>query len=206
VTARRAAAALALLLAGCPFHARAPAPQPDQGGWAAVRDAATRRYELYDGLVHRATATATFLGPEEREARARVLGDWLAWTDAEFVRRLAEQKLEAARQDEFVLVLYTADKADNDLDALRSVWRVVVVRPDGTDVAATRITALDSDVTLRKLFPWLGTFDVAYSVRFPPGTDPVGGKGVLLLASANGKIPLDYGVPAKEFTVPKVGP
>jgi hypothetical protein len=202
----RSAAALALALAGCPLHPRAPDPRTDVGDWARTRDAATRRLELYDGLVHRATATATHLGPEVRRARAERLAHWLSWTDEELRRRLAQEAAEAGRSEEFLLVLYTADKDDNDLDSLRSVWRVAV-ETEGVEAVASRITSLQDEANLRGLFPWIGPFDVAYSVRFPRGPEPLEGRPfVLLLSSAIGQIPLDFGKPAKPFVVPRIGP
>jgi hypothetical protein len=202
---RLAAAGLALALAGCPFHARAPDPQPSAGPWAAARDSATRRYELYDGLDHRATAVVTYLDAAGRDARARTLGKWLGWTDAELTRRLAEGEVAAQRAEEFVIVLYTAKKEENDLDSPRSVWRVALVQPDGSEILPTRITALDADVTMRRLYPWIGNFDVVYSATFPGPADPLGSGSVLLLASAAGKVPLDFGSPPKKFTYPKTG-
>ena len=203
---RVAAAALSLAMAGCPFHPRAPDPRTDVGDWARTRDAATRRLELYDGLVHRATATATHLGPEVRRARAERLAQWLSWTDEELRRRLAEEATEAGRYEEFVLVLYTADKDDNDLDSTRSVWRVAV-ETEGVEVLAGRITGLEDEANLRGLFPWIGPFDVVYSVRFPRSAEPLEGRPfVLRISSALGQIPLDFGKPAKPFVVPRAGP
>ena len=202
----RAAAALALVLAGCPFHPRSPDPRTDLGEWARVRDAATRRVELYAGFVHRATATATLLGPEVRRARAERLAQWLAWTPQELERRLVEEAAEAARSEELVLVLYTADRRDNDLDAPRSIWRMAVETEAG-EVLASRVTALEPDANLRGLFPWIGTFDVTYSVRFPRAAQPLEGRPfVLRISSARGRIPLDFGKPARPFVVPRIGP
>jgi hypothetical protein len=171
-----------------------------------VRDAATRRLELYDGLVHRAIAIATYLGPEVRRARAERLGRWLAWTDDELRRHLAQEAAEAERAEEFLLVLYTADRDDNDLDASRSVWRVAV-ETDGGTLLPDRITAHEDEATLRGLFPWIGPFDVAYAVRFPKGAATLeGGPFVLRLSSALGQLPLDFGKPARPFVVPRAGP
>jgi hypothetical protein len=204
--ARAAAASLALVLVGCPLHPRAPDPRTGEGDWARVRDAATRRHELYDGLVHRATATATHLGPEVRQAQAERLARWLSWTDEELRRHLTEQAAEAARFEDFVLVLYTADRDDNDLDATRSIWRVAV-ETDGTAVLPGRITALEDESNLRGFFPWVGPFDVAYAVRFPRGAHPLEGRPfVLRLSSAVGQIPLDFGAPARPFTAPRLAP
>jgi hypothetical protein len=204
---RAAAVAAAAALSACAvLHGREPAPQPTEGAWAAVRDARTRHDLLYDGVVHRATATATHLDAVAREERARQLAEWSGWTDDELRRRLAREAEEAAKAEEFVLVFYTAEKTDNDLDGLKSVWHVSV--RDGADErVASRITAVDIDSTLRALYPWIGPFDVVYLVRFPPAGAPLAGRPfTLLLAGGVGRIALDFGAPAEPFTVPKIAP
>jgi hypothetical protein len=207
----RGAAALATAcmagLAGCStLISYAPKPPPDEGEWARVRDEATRRFELYDGFIHRATATATYLDERTREARAKRLALWFSWTDEELAARRALEAAEAAKYEEFVVVFYTAEKDENDLDAPRSVWRLAVEN-DGLEALAVDRSALDIDLTLRGLYPWIGPFDVVYRIRFPKGSEPLTGKPfVLLLASASGKIPLDWSVPAVKFHVPKAGP
>jgi hypothetical protein len=191
-----AAGAVLLALAGCPFHSRRPVPGPREGEWAEVRTAATRRGQIYDGLIHRATATATHLGLPEREARARRLGEWLGWTAEELDKRLAAERAEADRFEEFVLALYTADRKSNDLDAPQSVWRLAVAAEEGV-LLPSRVEALDLNATVFTLYPFVGTFDTVYLVRFPRAPKgPLAGRAFSLeLASALGKIELDYGEP-----------
>ena len=204
-----ALAALALALPGCMlFQAREPVPGPEEGEWARKRDEATRRFELYDGLVHRATATATFLTPEVREARARRLAKWLSWTEDELARRLAAEQADGAAGEEFVLTFYTADKHWNDLDTgSRSQWRVSV-ELGPVEMLPSKIEAMDDDAMLKGLFPWVGPFDVVYRVRapHPPDGQLAGRPFVLRLSSALGKIPLDYARPAEKFEVPVQAP
>jgi hypothetical protein len=193
--ARTAAALAALALAGCAFHRR-PQPPTTEGEWAHQRDAATRRAYLYDGLKHRATATATLLSLEVREARARRLAEWFGWTSAELDDRLAKERLEAEQGEEVVLSFYAADSRDNDLDAPRSVWRVAA-RADGADLVATRVTSVERDATVLGLYPYVGPFDTVYQVFMPhaPG-GPLGGRPfVFEIASARGKITMDFGKP-----------
>jgi hypothetical protein len=187
---------LTLALAGCPFHSRRPVPGTHQGEWAEARNQATRRSELYDGLVHQATATATHLGLPEREARARRLGEWLGWTPEELEKRLAAERAEADQYEDFLVALYTADRKANDLDAPRSIWRVAVEAEEGV-ILASRSEALEANATIVELFPFVGTFDTVYLVRFPraPGGPLSGRQFSLAIASALGKIELDYGKP-----------
>jgi hypothetical protein len=196
-----ARAALALVLVGvagtgCRLRARTPTPGPQEGDWALKRDAATRRDLLYDGLDHRATATATHLSLPVREARARRMSDWRGWTAEELEQRLAAERAEAAAGEEFLIVFYTATSKNNDLDAPRSIWHIAV-KSEAGELVSTAARAVDPDEELRMLFPWAGAFDVAYRVRFPmPAEGPLADEGyVLEIASALGMLELDYTSP-----------
>lgn len=195
-TACAASVAASLALAGCAFLPRAPEPMTTEGEWAEQRDAATRRAFLYDGLKHRATGTATLLSLPVREARARRLAEWFGWTPAELEERLEQERAEAAEGEEFLLSFYAADSQDDDLDAPRSVWRIAV-KADGVDVLANRVTSIDSDATTAGLFPYVGPFDTVYRVFLPlaPGGPLAGREFTLEVASARGKLSIDFGEP-----------
>lgn len=195
-------ASLALSLGAC--HPRAPLPLTTEGAWGAARDEATRRFVLYDGLRHRATATATHLSLSVREARAQRLAKWYGWTPRELEDRLAKERAEAEEGEEFLLCFYAADPRGNDLDAPRSVWRVAVKVGD-VDVVARRVTSIDSDATVVGLFPYVGPFDVAYRVLLPraPGGSIAGKPFRLELSSAQGTLSLDFAVlPKKPVDAP----
>ncbi|HEX9241357.1 MAG TPA: hypothetical protein VF875_02840 [Anaeromyxobacter sp.] len=194
---RQAAQVVALAalvaLAGCKHLQRQPDPQTTEGEWAKARDRATRRALLYDGLNHRATVTATLLTPAVREARARRLGEWLGWTQAELDARLAQERNEAAEGEELFLSFYTSDPHENDLDAVRPVWRVAV-KLDDTDVVARRMTGVDRDANTLSLFPYVGPFDVVYRVLFPPapGGSLADREFRVEVASGEGRLSLDF--------------
>ncbi|HEY6006164.1 MAG TPA: hypothetical protein VIV57_25010 [Anaeromyxobacter sp.] len=191
---RLAAAAALVALAGCPFHPRAPMPRPREGAWAMEREQETRRAILYDGLQHRATATGTYLSPAVREARARRLAEWLDWTPKELEDRLAQERAEAAAGEELVLAFFTAQPRENDLDAPRSIWRLVLKVGD-EDLLAKRVTSMNVDATIAELFPYVGPFDVVYRVLLPhsPSGPIVDRPFIVQLASALGKLELDFG-------------
>ena len=198
---RATALALAACLAAAPgcvaFHRPAPVPGQRLGAWAEIRDAATRRYLLYDGVTHRATATAAHLTPAVREARVRRLAEWRSWTDAEVENQLAIERVAAATgEEEFLVAFYTAQLRNNDLDAKQSIWHVSVRRGE-TEVVASEIHSERSDAEVRNLFPWIGPFDTIYRIRFPPiPGGPLGDQGfVLAIAGAVGRLPLDYDLP-----------
>jgi hypothetical protein len=193
---RLAAAAALAALAGCPYHPRAPLPRPREGEWAMERERETRRAFLYDGMQHRATATATYLSPAVREARARRLAEWLDWTPKELEDRLAQERQEAQAGEELVVALFTAQPRENDLDAPRSIWRVAL-KVGTEDILATRVTSIHVDATIAELFPYVGPFDVVYRVLLPhsPSGPIVDRPFLVQLASALGKLELDFGAP-----------
>jgi hypothetical protein len=191
-----AAAALACALGCSALHPRQPAPSPLEGEWGTARREATRRFALYDGLIHRATATATHLGLQEREAEVRRLAEWQGWTEDELARRLAQEQAEAAKGEDFLVAFYAANSFDNDLDAPRSVWRVALLA-DGGQLLPSSVKSVPADSTVKTLFPYVGVFDTVYRIRFPAAPKgPVAGRPfVLQIAGALGKIDLDFGQP-----------
>ena len=197
-----AVAASVLTLAAC--HPRAPVPLTTEGAWGAARDGATRRFVLYDGLRHRATATATHLSASVREARAERLAKWYGWTPTELADRIAKERAEAAAGEEFIVSFYAADPKANDLDAPRSVWRVAV-KAGEADVIASRVTSIDSDATVVGLFPYVGPFDVVYRVLLPraPAGPLAGGPFALEISGATGTLRLDWTeTPKTPFAAP----
>jgi len=203
------AAALALLAAGCgagvPFH-RAPQPGTDTGDWGELRDQASRRASLYDGFVHRADATATWFSPAVREAGIRRQAEWQARNQAELEQALATGKAEAAKGEEFVVAVYTADRRANDLDSRTSVWHLEL--DDGeVRVPASEVTALTTDATIRQLFPYVGPFDVVYRVRFRWTGAPLTGRPFRLhIAGGLGAMVLDFGPGGERPQAPRLAP
>jgi hypothetical protein len=196
--ARRVGAATAaalLLLAGCGVVQKTRA-RPTAGDWTRLRDQYSRQITLYDGFLHRATATATYLSPEVREARARQLATWLSWSPEELDRQLAGERADAAKFDEFVVSFFAADFVSNDLDAPRSTWRMAVELP-GVEILPVLVRSVDRDATILTLYPWVGRFDTVYVLRFPRAPAPplTEQKFVLMIASAMGQLPLDFGEP-----------
>ena len=193
-TTRLVAVAAAAALSACSYLPRAPEPTTREGEWAEKRDAESRRAYIYDGLIHRATATATHLSLAVREARARRLGDWLGWTPAELEARLAEERQAAAKSEEFVVALFTAEPRFNDLDATRSDWRVAL-KFEGADLLPTKVTTLPRSSEVPELYPYVGPFDTVYLVTLPmPQGGPIAALPFTLeLASPLGKLTMDFG-------------
>jgi hypothetical protein len=211
---RRALLLAALALCGCgAIHGvrsrlppREPQPGPEAGQWADLRDAATRQQKLYDGFIHRATATATWLSPEVREAATRRLAEWQGWSQADLDTALAADRAEAAKGEEFVLAFYTAERRQNDLDARPSIWRLELL--DGTDqAAAASATVVSDDATMKQLFPYVGPFDLLYRVRVPWKGAPLAGRPFQLrIAGAVGRMELRFNQKAGEAERPHQAP
>lgn len=190
---RLASAALAgalALAAGCLPHA--PIPEVQSGAWPDVRDAATRRASIYDSVEHRADVWAIRMTPVVREERLRRLAAWQDWPQSELDAKLAAERAEAAKWDDFVVLLYTADRQWNDLDAVETIWRIVFDMGGG-EVVPGKATAIPRDATFDQLFPMAGPFDTAYRVRFPRAdSEPFPRPGVLRFSSALGELRLPY--------------
>jgi hypothetical protein len=200
----RALPVVVLLAAGCaagvPFH-RAPTPGPETGGWAELRDRASRRAALYDGFVHRAGASVTWLSPAVREAALRRQAEWQGLGPAELEQALAAGRAEAARGEEFLVAFYTADRRANDLDGRKSVWHLEL--DDGERrLPASEVEGLRADATVRQLYPYVDPFQQLYRVRFAWTGAPLAARPFTLrIASALGELALDFG-PEGLRTVP----
>ena len=160
-----ARAAAALALAGCASLPAAPKPSPEAAPWAQARDGASRHVKLYDGFATRAFATATWESPAVRAERLALVADWKAMSAEERAAAKAADDSDASSYDEFTLALFTPDRADNDLDAARTAWRVAVADAAG-DRLPVRVEQVRSDALLRTLYPDVGDFDVVYRLRF----------------------------------------
>jgi hypothetical protein len=205
----RALAILGLLAAGCgaavPFH-RAPVPGPDEGDWGPLRDEASRRVSLYDGFVHRADASATWLSAPVREAGARRLAEWQGKNPAEVEQAVVQGRADATRGEEFLVAVYTADRKANDLDTARSIWHLEL--DDGTTrVPASEVTAVSADATLRQLYPYVGPFDLVYRARFRwTGAALPGRPFTVRIAGGLGALVLDFGPGGERTRSPRQAP
>ncbi len=175
-----------------------PRPPPDEGAWAAARDAATRTGKLYDGLSTNAFVRAVYLSRTVRDARVARVATWKVLTVEETDRLLASEHDEADSFEDFQIALFTPTPADNDLDSSTSVWRVALVVPGEPDRLPVGIEQVRADSMLRTLYPHVGDFDIVYRVRFPRKAPLDGRAFVLRLAGAKGRLDLQYGPPAAD--------
>jgi hypothetical protein len=205
----RGAFAAMLLLAGCPsavLTQRAPVPGADDEAWGKVRDAASRRADLYDGFVHRATASATWLSPPVREAAVRRLAEWQGLGPAETEKALEASRQQVALGEEFMLAFYSADRRANFLDAKETVWHIELVAGD-VRAPAIEVRELTSDATIKQLYPYVSPFDVVYRVRVKWSGPPLEGRPFALsVASGYGAVVLDFGPDGERPTRPRQAP
>ncbi len=174
---------------------RQPTPGPEQGRWPTERDRFTRSIKIYDRLDDRAFATVTYQAPSVRAARVERVAVWRGLTDQERDARLAQERDEAARFEDFLLAFYTNDRAANDLDSPKSVWRVALEVPGAGEVHSASIEQVHVDATLAQLYPYIGNFDTVYRVRFSrwPGPKALAELPfVLRVAGALGNVELPF--------------
>ncbi len=200
--ARRLVAGLAALaLGGCGLFPRQPLPTTLEGEWAAQRDRFTRSGKAYDRLDDQVFVTATYQAPQVRVARADRLAEWKAMTVEEREQLLAAERADGERWEEFLLAFYTNDRASNDLASTRSVWRLALaVEGAGELLPAGRPEIVRSDATVTGLYPYVGTFDMVYRVRFPRWTGERPLQEIpftLVVAGALAKVELRFNEPAK---------
>ncbi len=199
---RRTTAALALVLGGCSLLPRQPVPTALEGAWAAQRDRFTRSAKAYDRLDDQVFLTATYQAPSVRTARVERLAEWKAMTAEERDALLAAERAEGEQWEEFLVAFYTNDRNANDLASTRSVWRLaLVVDGAGEFLPVARPEIVRSDATVTGLYPYVGTFDIVYRVRFPrwKGERPLPEVPfTLVAASALAKVELRFdGAPKK---------
>ena len=196
---KRLALAGALALLACiriPFTEPQPIPTAEEGAWGRERVRFTRSGKIYDGLGMNAFVSAVYEPVEAREAKVERLAVWRTMTGAERDALLASEREDAARYDEFLVTLFTTDRADNDLDSRKSIWHLSVALPGGPQVLPEKVEVQRVDANVRMLYPNVGDFDVVYRVRFPKQSEPLAGRPfVLRLAGSRGRLDLDFGAP-----------
>jgi hypothetical protein len=202
---RWAGLAVVAMLAGCPKPVAAPVLDGTWPAAAGTYETVTASYTR-DASIERdyqlvAKAHATLLAPPWRAAWIR------SRTERGKLGAEGRAELEAAQHQadesawEIEIVLSTWDRDENDLDrGEKSIWRVVMIDPDGHEVAPIEIVRdRRPDDTVRTEFPAYDSFSRAYLVRFPktakllgPGVTKVG----LRLSSARGGMEMYWTAPA----------
>ncbi len=192
---RRAALLALAVLSGCSILQN-PRLGPEADAWGAVRARWTRSADLHDRLQTHALASALYLAPEVRRRRVEQVAAWKAMTGEERSRAMAAEEAEAAKGEEFLVSLFTAEARDNDLVDRRSVWRVALVLDEG-ELLPTEVRTERIDTLLRDLYPFVGDYDTVYRIRLPrvPGEPLAGRRFVLRIAGSEGRMDFVFGSP-----------
>lgn len=197
---RRAVIAVLVVAAGCKAEILPGQPRPgtNEGEWAAERDRFTRSAKLYDGLDDVAFATATYLAPSVRAARAARLAEWQGVPAAERDVRVSAEAEAGAESEEFLLAFFTSDRRANDLATGRGTWRITLSIPvegGAMEATPTKVETVRVDPAIPMLYPYLTDFDQLYRVRFPryTGAAPLADVPFTLrIAGALGRIELRW--------------
>jgi hypothetical protein len=194
-------AALLLALAGCattPPTLGDPAPglkdERAEGEYQKTVERFTARDEVYSTFDTVLFAATTFQTPAFREARVRRFAAFQHLSREQLEGLLAKEQAESQQALEFLLGVHVNNPQHDDFDRPDSIWNVQLVTPGGTVEPASVVRVGRSNLDLRSYYPYLGTFWVAYRVRFnplgpegrpiiPPGTERV----TLRLSSSLGK-------------------
>ena len=166
-----------------------------EAAYQQVLERFTARDELYHGFDTVLFSAATLQTPAFREARVRRTAHFQALTQERVAELMGQELAEAGRTHEFFLGVHVFNYRYDDFDRASSIWNVALLTPSGQvrPVSVERVGR--ADMELRAYYPYLGTFWVAYRVRFPttfadgtpvipPGTERV----VLRMASSLGKV------------------
>ncbi len=184
---RRALALAALAAAGCSVLHQ-PRLGPEADAWTAARDRYTREAKLYNQFETHAIASATWQVPEVRARRVDQVAAWKVMTAPERQALEARERAEGARWQEFLLVLFTGDARDNDLDARDTVWRVALLREGEPQRLPAEVKVVRADSLLRGLYPAIHEYDTVYRVRFARQGGEADGGATLRIAGSEGRM------------------
>ena len=183
----RALALAALALAGCSVLHQ-PRLGPEADAWTTARARYTQGAKLYDRFETHAIATATWQVPEVRARRVDQVAAWKAMTASERQALAAREREEGARWQEFLLVFFTSDARDNDLDARDTVWRVALLREGQPERLPAEVKVVRVDSLLRDLYPSIHEYDTVYRIRFARKDGDADGAATLRIAGSEGRM------------------
>jgi len=134
----------------------------------------TRQTTLDGGYQQVLQLAAVYKSAAWRTAHAEKDADARGLAGDARSQRLAQAQADAAGPLEFVLLVTTWDRRENDLDrGKKSVWRVRMLDASGAEIEPLEILKDKRPIlTLRAEYPAMGDFATAYIVRFKRPTTP----------------------------------
>ncbi|MBL0219254.1 MAG: hypothetical protein IPQ07_35965 [Myxococcales bacterium] len=142
---------------------------PRAGDYVTVTQEWTRSAVLRGSYQEVMELSATLKSPEWHAAHAEKDAKNRGLVGEAKAQRIAQAQADAAGPYELELMVTTWDRRENDLDrGKKSVWRVVLLGPDGNEIVPLEIVRDKRPAfVVRSEFPAFGDFATAYIVRFP---------------------------------------
>ncbi len=149
---------------------------PHAGDYLTVTQEWTRSSVLRGSYQEVMELSATLKSPEWHAAHAEKDAANRGLVGEAKVQRLAQAQADAAGPYELELMVTTWDRRENDLDrGKKSVWRVVLLGPDGNEIVPLEIIRDKRPAfVVRSEFPAFGDFATPYIVRFPREANVLG--------------------------------
>jgi hypothetical protein len=176
-----------------------PAPRLDddraEQAYQDVLSQYSQRAEIYAGMVAgedtRLFAAATYQSSPFREARLRRVGAFRAEPAVEIDQKLATERADAEKFEDFFLGVQVVDYRYDDFDRHNSIWRIALVSGgvELTPVSVLRTGRATLDV--RALYPYMGEFWSGYRIRFKR-VETRGAELTLRFASTIGKMEMSF--------------
>jgi hypothetical protein len=156
----------------------------------------SRHAELYAGVGGgedtRMFSAATYQSQPFREARVERVGSFRVEPREIVEQKLAAERDEAARFDDFYFGVNMVDYRYDDFDKHNSMWRIALVG-DGAEQTPVSVQRQGrSTLDVRALYPYMGDFWVAYRIRFDKLSQGRGEHLTLRLASSLGRIEMTF--------------
>jgi hypothetical protein len=139
------------------------------GNYGNVVEEWTRKAQLRADYQEVCELVATLKSAEWRAAHAAHDAEIRGLLGEARTQRIAQSRAETAGPYEVEIMVTTWDRRENDLDrGNKSVWRVVLIDPHGSEVEPLEIIKDRRPAfVVRAEFPALGEFATPYLVRFP---------------------------------------
>lgn len=142
-------------------------PRIEAPAYYAELDRTTWYESLYVGLDLRAFLAITWLSPALQLEQAGAIAQMRGLSQEEKDELLACSEEEQGLYLDFLLSLYTARRAWNDLAAKDSIWRVELLAPGGAVFLPLSIERVfQPDANLIALYPFISRFATTYKIRF----------------------------------------
>ncbi|GEM_PF-1854178 len=152
----------------------------------------TQKVSIYDGFQSRAFIKVIYRSRDLRKLYVDSLAEMESLTDSEKDAIMQKEMEENNKYFEFCVVLSTTEFKTNDLDSIKSIWRVFIEDSSGAREYPLEIREVKVDQKIRLLYPGVSRFGKFYKIKFEK-KDRIYLKGVkLIFSSVAGKAVFKY--------------